>query len=86
MDGSHATCAAFPFIVRPPSICTHGRAPPIVAIVPLSRYLKGFVSLPASRRAIVSPACSPDCSATEPSCGSTFPVFASVIAAMSPTT
>ncbi len=35
---------------------------------------------------MVSPACSPDCSATEPSCGSTCSVFESVIAATSPTT
>ena len=56
----------------------HDAAPrPIVAIVPLSRYANGFVSLPAIRRAIVSPACSPDCSATEPSCGRTCSVFAS---------
>ena len=34
---------------------------------------------------MVSPACSPDWSATEPSCGSTCSVFVSVIAAMSPT-
>jgi hypothetical protein len=47
--------------------------------------LDGFVAFPAMGRAIVSPACSPDCSATEPSCGRTVFVFASVIAAMSPT-
>ena len=46
--------------------------------------VNGFGSLPASRRAIDSPACSPDWSATEPSCGRTCPVFASLIAAMSP--
>ena len=35
-----------PFIVRPPSICTTAAPRPIVAIVPLSRYLNGFGSLP----------------------------------------
>ena len=70
--------------MRPPSICTTAAPRPIVAIVPLSLYLNGFVSLPAIRRAIVSPACSPDWSATEPSWGSTCSVFASMIAATSP--
>src|SRR4029079_17602293 len=81
-----ANCALCPFIVLPPSIWTTAALRPIAAIVPLSRYANGFVALPATRRAIDSPACSPDWSATEPSCGSTCCTFASVIAAMSPTT
>ena len=75
-----ASCAPSPFIVRPPSICTTAAPRPIVAIVPLSRYANGFGLLARERRAIASPACSPDCSATEPSCGSTCSVFESVIA------
>src|SRR5262245_22116350 len=89
--GSSAKCtvpqanwAAVPLSVRPPSIWTTAARRPIVAIVPLSRYLNGLATLPAMRRAIVSPACSPDWSATEPSCGRTCFSFASVIAAMSP--
>ena len=69
-----------PFIVRPRGIWTTAAPRPIVAIVPLSWYANGSVSLPATRRAMFSPACSPACSATEPSCGSTSFVFVSVIA------
>src|SRR5262245_6458596 len=50
------TCAACPCSVRPPGICTTAEPRPIVAILPLSRYLKGFVSLPSTSRSIVSPA------------------------------
>src|SRR5262245_21197813 len=82
----HATCAFLPVMLRPPSIWTTAAPRPIVAIVPLSLYLNGFVSLPAIRRAIVSPACSPDCKATEPSWGRTCSVLASTIAAASPST
>ena len=81
-----ANCALRPFIVFPPSICTTAAWRPIAAIVPLSLYSNGFVDLPATRREMVSPTCSPDWSATEPSCGSTWSVFESVIAATSPTT
>src|SRR5262249_9767512 len=51
----HAAWAFLPVIVRPASICTTAAPRPIVAIVPLSRYLNGLASLPAIRRAIVSP-------------------------------
>ena len=78
-----ASEAVLPFIVRPPRNCTTAAPRPIVAIVPLSLYSNGFVSSPFNRRAMFSPAHSPDCSATEPSCGRVLSV--SVIQAMSPT-
>ena len=52
--------ALLPVIVPPPGICTTAAPRPIIAIVPLSRYRKGLVALPAIRRAIASPACSPE--------------------------
>ncbi len=80
-----ASWAFLPLTVLPPSICITAAPRPIAAIVPLSLYLNGFVSLPAIRSAIVLPACSPDWRATDPSCGSTWLVFWSVMAATSPT-
>ena len=81
-----AACAFTPVIVFPPRNWTTAAPRPIVAIVPLSLYSNCFGSLLAILSAIASPACSPDWSATDPSCGRTCPASSSVIAAMSPTT
>ena len=51
----HARDAALPFIVRPPRVWITAVPRPIVAIVPLSWYANGSVSLPAISRAMFSP-------------------------------
>src|SRR5258705_323704 len=56
----------------------------MVAINPLSQYLNGWVGSPAKPREICCATCSPDCIATEPSCGRTFPSEAT--SPISPTT
>src|SRR6185437_3774846 len=56
-----------PFIVRPCGPCMTAAPRPMVAIVPLSKYLNGSVFLPSTSRAMFSPAWCPDSSATDPS-------------------
>src|SRR5215471_5146316 len=63
---SHAIWAFFPVAALPRCVCMTAAPRPIAAIVPLSLYLNGWVSLPSISRAMVSPACCPDWSATEP--------------------
>jgi hypothetical protein len=64
--------------------CLHGARSPPSCPVPCRR--KASPTCPRRGGRSSFPTCSPDWRATEPSCGSTWSVFESVIAATSPTT
>ena len=81
----HASHAVVPVSDLPRRNCTTAALRPIVAIVPLSSYSNGSTFFFFRILEIVVPACSPACSATDPSCGRTVLVLVSVIHAMSPT-